>query len=103
MAEENETPKSADVAGRLDGLVRLLRQQGLEIANEGRNGWGNTMAEAATTLERFGDALTEIGNWDCQGDSLRKAYDDVFGKGAWGKLIMLEPNAKLSGPPSGSA
>ena len=91
MSENNETTRPTDVAGRLDGLVRLLRQQALEIAEEGHNGWGNTMIEAATTLERLGDAMAEIATWDCKGDSLRDAYDDVFGKGAWAKLLM-QPN-----------
>lgn len=88
----NDEKKPTVTERPLDGLVGLLRQQALEIADEGHNGWGNTMAEAAATLERFGDALTEIGTWDCRGDSLHKAYDDVFGKGAWERLL-LQPNA----------
>lgn len=79
MNETDETPKTTDAAGRLDGLVRLLRQQALEIADEGHSGWGNTMVEAAAMLEQFGDVMREIGIWDCQGDSLQNAYDDVFG------------------------
>jgi hypothetical protein len=44
--------KHADEASPVKELVGLLRQQALEIANEGHNGWGNTMEEAADALER---------------------------------------------------
>ena len=77
---------------RLDALVRRLRQQGLKIGDAGNEETAATMLDAAYSLERLGDAMTKIGTWDCQGDSLRLAYDNVFGKSAWDALLLLVPN-----------
>lgn len=36
-----------------DALVKLLRDQAMEIADEGHNGWGNTMLDAARAIEQL--------------------------------------------------
>jgi hypothetical protein len=37
----------------LDVLTKMLRSQSLEIAREGHNGWGNTMAAAAEAIDQL--------------------------------------------------
>ena len=34
-------------------IVKLLEKQAQQIANENHHGWGNTMLEAATEIERL--------------------------------------------------
>ena len=37
----------------MSDIVELLHKQAAEIAAAGRNGWGNTMADAADEIERL--------------------------------------------------
>lgn len=43
--------------------------------------------EAAEEIEKLHSALREIGSWDCKGDALHTAYDQVFGAGEWERLF----------------
>ncbi|HJW82154.1 MAG TPA: hypothetical protein VJ396_07905 [Acidiferrobacterales bacterium] len=92
MSEETETPKPADVAGRLDGLVSRLRS----LARFEHDDF-SVATEAADEIERLHSALKAISLWDCSGDALRDVYDKVFGAGEWEELFSAA-NEELSGP-----
>ena len=58
MNEDTETPKPTDVAGRLDGLVRRLRQHALPDPHDEREVLhAPLLTEAADALERLRSAI----------------------------------------------
>lgn len=56
----------------MSDIIDLLRSQAQEIADEGHDGWGNTMIEAAATIARITEELAEAKrkyekSYDCHG------------------------------------
>jgi len=37
--------------------------------------------------DKFRSTFKEVESWECQGGSLKEAYDEAFGAGEWDKLL----------------
>ena len=70
-------------------LIAQLQMQAKEIADAGEPGWGNTMTEAANTLQLYVDAIDAIYN---HSGAARAAVILHFGT-----LHKTAPNVEVSG------
>ena len=85
MSKETETLKPADVAGRLDGLVRRLRQHALPDPHDEREVLhAPLLTEAADAIERLWAAMATATGWRMENIP---DYADLISADEFSKLV----------------
>lgn len=42
-----------------------------------------TLDEAMERIQKLEDCLICVSSWECKGDSVKDAYESIYGKGSW--------------------
>lgn len=73
-------------SGDIAALLREAKAEIEHLAGAAASHFQQAMLNGEKANERRA-ALEVIGAWECKGDSVAESYDQIFGSGAWERLL----------------